>query len=277
MKKRVVWTQAENEVMTNAIIQQFGTKPTMSLQQMATAMQAKVLPPERQRGLIHTAASVDALRKVYEPALKRAQRGAAPVINPSPAKVETVTPVIEERQPVPEAAPDLRRLLVEAAGTFLSDVLVDAIQKTLTRAEIANVLHSIQMGTLPSLVVEQTAPRPKHNPAPADGSSTPADGKPVVLVCGFKPHQQSVFQPEHPALRLRFWYAEQPTQGLEVLRQKAGGADAVAFAMEATSHSAVRMAETVCRRIVRVTGGAASMHGALRRLTAELVPQGAST
>jgi len=143
---------------------------------------------------------------------------------------------------------------------------VDSVKKLLTNGDIARMLRSLQNGTMPEVAV---ASPPRHSPVGA--ASAVKERKLDCLVCGFKPHQQSELNARGVGLglHLRFWYAEKPNEGMEVLRQKVQSADVVLFSMEATSHSAVNIAQSANKRIVRVTGGMSTMLEMLQKLSKE--------
>jgi len=278
---RIHWTKEEMALLARACIDEHGSgKWSISPQLAVKRIQAQVLPPERCRSLksLASAEAVAPFIRVLE-----AQKAKCRVIRDAPAPAPAPAPQQEEtfedvgvlattsrvleamrEEPAPAPAPALKAVLVDVASDLIAEVLVESVRKLLTHPDVARMLNTWQLGHMPAVV--RTEPVPKHNPVPA---SAPKADQLSLLVCGFKPHQQSQFLTAFPDLHLRFWYAERPNEGLNVLKEKARGADAVLFTMEATSHSAVAVVQALGRKIVRVTGGGTAMQAAINALRAK--------
>jgi hypothetical protein len=170
-----------------------------------------------------------------------------------------------------ERFPAAEKTVTEVLSTFIAGVLVESAKKLLTNGEIARMLRSLQNGVMPEVIVDSDLK--KHNPFAPEAKLNPRIRQLECLVCGFRGHQQSEINSRtavgFETLHLKHWFAENPNEGLTVLKQKAAASDVVLFSMENTSHSAVEAVQTLGRRIVRVTGGQTSMLAALQKLHAE--------
>jgi hypothetical protein len=188
-----------------------------------------------------------------------------------------ISPPLEDRQGIdseasmtpphfgapPPEQPTLEETLLPVKAylsDFLAEVMVDSLRKLLTNGEIARVLRSVVNGEIPTVIQED---RPKHSafvPTVAIKSD-----RLTLLICGFLPHQQNQFVQAFPKVHFRFWYSQNPSTGIEQLREKAKTADTVLFKMEQTSHTAVQVVQSLGKPIVRVTGGGQAMLQAIER------------
>lgn len=280
----VYWNREEKLKIVDAFFDKYGHgELPISITKAVTEVQ-KMLPEARQRTLKGPSQFLDLVDMINARRVTIAAEQPAPTpeqpTSPAPPAEPTAPPPPAEPTAPPEhvtawveptvEAPAIdfvaiRATLSDMLSDLVAGVLVDSVKKLLTNGEIAAMLRSLQNGVLPTAIVED---KPRHNPLPPNVARL---SKPTYLLCGFKPHQQNTFLQAFPDFHLKFWYAERPGEGMEVLRQKATNADAILFTMEATSHSAVAIASTVNRRIIRVTGGSTAMVAALERLREENV------
>lgn len=174
---------------------------------------------------------------------------------PTPAPLELSREIQEalafkrEHQCPPTTTPE------QALGFFLVDTLVTVAKRLLLDPEIRALATDFTRGLVEHELRqrrEQFIPgdqRTLHVPVQPIGPAapTPRPGAqpmppepervrpPVILLCGFKPHQRAVFEKELGAkLRVKFWYDE----GIPALKAKAIGADHVFLTVEATPHAA---------------------------------------
>jgi hypothetical protein len=270
LKTRIFWTEAQNKLVANEIFNVYGCGPySMSLSSMVRSVQGSVLPAELVRH-INSEKAVSKFKKVFDEAL--AERGGSSASDKVPEEFkaleeEEIGPLPETKAPevclsIPNPTPQEAVSLAgikDALSTAIADVLVEAMRKVFTHPDVAAALSQFHLGQMPTVVREE-APRARHSP---EQSQTDKKAKRVVLLCGFKPHQQHQFLQAFPDLHLKFWFSDRPGAGLETLREKARSADTVLCTMEATSHAAVQVVQSTGARLVRVTGGASSMMAAL--------------
>lgn len=290
-KNSIRWTKKEWQRLVDECLQRYGYGDwTLSNIAAVRSVQKEILPEARQRppGSMKGNDNIKPFHALIAAAKKKGLAGDADTAPPQekapPLRDWMLTDLGLDKPPFPDLADKpltpaipstsepTERSVTDVLSTFIAGVLVESVKKLLTNGEIARMLRSLQNGGMPSVAVDSSEGQPRHSPVGAS-SAPPKEQKLSCLVCGFKGHQQSEINARtatgYEKLHLRFWYAENPNEGITVLKQKAQSADVVLFSMEATSHTAVATVQTVGKRIVRVTGGMNAMLDALQRLHKE--------
>jgi hypothetical protein len=300
-EKRIVWNKDELSMLAAAAVDKFGLESWSSNMLPRVRAIQEILSIERRRTFwnvndIGTLAkvirqevdmrrlAVQATETVTAPPVPHEVIAAPPAPQPAPpAQDAPLAPLPirheghNDESPVPmeiieeiiQPTISITDALIDKASDFLAAVLTETIKKFLTQSDIARILRNIQLGSMPEIAREQVAPREKP-PTPKQEIAQEVARLPVLLLCGFKPHQQSAFLNYQFAkpVRLKFWHDS--GQGYGVLAAKATGADAVFFTMEATSHNAVKIVVNLKGpRIFRVTGAGSSMVAAIEKYLTE--------
>lgn len=280
---RIYWNKGGMRALAQLLIKHYGPTGPVSIIGAVDKLQKIVLPENRQR-VINSKDCLTRFLPIYEEVKAEAERSnpphplsALPIAAAAPPAVEqqkTPAPLPQTEGPAvlqeagPSAAPlNVSEALKEALSDFLSDTVIRAVNKVLTSPDVAGALHRLMLGRMPGVIREQEdspAALTKHSPLMPQGAEKRE--RRTFLLCGFKPSQQHQFLQAFPDMHLKFWYAEKPNDGLSQLREKARSADYVLLTMEATSHAAVQVVQSVGTRLVRVTGGASAMMEALNRL-----------
>jgi hypothetical protein len=283
-KNIIRWTDKEWRRVADECLRLYGYGDwNISIVAAVRSAQKSVIAEHRQRS---TMKGTDNIKPIL-PILAELKSG-PPVMPPPLSKAEQVinealdqaegaqakNTVWENFKEVVPPAPTYReeRSVTDVLSTFIADVLVESVKKLLTNGEIARMLRSLQNGSMPSVAVDST-PATKHNPVPR--SYVTRERKLECLVCGLKGHQQSEVNNRTVGLsnlHLRYWYADNPNDGITVLKHKAEASDVILFSMEATSHSAVAAVQALGKRIIRVTGGMTTMLDTLLKLDKEQQP-----
>lgn len=259
--ERVRWNDAELALLAKEVIYKYGwpIRAKGVTLQFAVGKIQTILSVERRRDMLGGSQTVSRVKKLLDAAPPTpASAPLPPAIEAPPAPPDaSPAPTPAPRPPAPTGAVE------DVLSTWLAGILKNTVAKLLVDGDIARVLRNLQYNEVPEAQVET---RPRHNPEVVKTQAKDGKEKLKVLLCGFKPHQQGIFEQTYPDLHFRFWFGDKGGHNLDVLSTKAAWADVVLFTMEATSHSAVGVVEKMKKRFVRVTGGSSSMLAALAKL-----------
>lgn len=273
-KTRVYWNPIEMQKVAEQTVALRKQNPALSIIRAVDAAQKMALPPERQK-TVNGSKNIEPL----EPLIKSIEAEAKQE-KEKPAEIQPVESApIElpevEHVPEPEAVAEqeveyreysTEGLLVHAVAGFLEKVAIETVRRIMANPDIVGTLLRLQDGRVPE-ITRPLVSVPKHNPEP---TSVDRPKVPTVLVCGLKGFQQSaVMNAINGRLNLKFWYAAKPGEGVQVLKEKAKNADRVVMTMDATSHSAAQVVESLGKKITRILGGGTTISTTLDAIAKE--------
>lgn len=270
---RTRWTDPELEKLAIELLKEYPDGQWPNSNVPVAKIQKKVLPKERQRNL---GRNPDASERVWRMAKeilsgkRKVALSERPSLPPAPPQ-----PTKKDEAPAPPPAPTPAPPVLASVGgiedvlvQWLSGIFTKAVKTALADPELAMSLKVVLPQIQPQpegITAAAVANYPKHKPSyEPEGNKRE---KTRVLVIGVKQAHWPQFTQTFPELHLKFWWADQPSQGLDTLAAKGGWADKIFCSLAATSHSATAVLKKLGKEFKLIGGGNSELMNAIAEVT----------